>query len=87
MIETKVSEAQGDPCSGVMQQLSACAPFITTSASATPETSSDCCVSLQSVDVNCMCQVFNGPTIPNLDRSKALSLPQTCNLPNTVSCS
>ncbi|KAH7433344.1 hypothetical protein KP509_07G064700 [Ceratopteris richardii] len=82
-----VGDAQDPSCAGRMiQQLNACAPFVSPSPNAASQPSPACCSSLQNADLSCMCQVLNGPSIPTLDRTKALSLPQACSLSASITC-
>ncbi|KAI5073484.1 hypothetical protein GOP47_0011497 [Adiantum capillus-veneris] len=67
-------------CNYIMDYLSPCNPYIA-SSNPTSQPSSQCCSALQAVDVSCMCSFVTGPSIPNVDKSRALGLPQACNLP------
>ncbi|XP_076938347.1 stamen-specific protein FIL1-like [Bidens hawaiensis] len=61
-------------CPGQLGTLNVCAPFVVPGSPTNVVPSSDCCVALQSVDRDCLCNTIR----------IASSLPSQCNFP--VSC-
>ncbi|KAH7441682.1 hypothetical protein KP509_03G048700 [Ceratopteris richardii] len=79
-VQASDEAADDSRCSNILDQLSPCNPYIA-SSNPTSEPSNQCCTQLQAVDLSCMCGIVTGPSLPNVDKARALGLPQACNLP------
>lgn len=73
-------ESKGQICDstffGALMELMPCQQAVNPFAALPP--SEACCAAIQALGQPCLCLVLNGPTLPYIDRTIAVQLPDQC---------